>query len=76
MTTSKWEYLVINVSYREGSKNVIKYVSSNYHRVLSNILKDEFYRYLEEVGKDGWTLENIHSDEDGHETYYFKRLTE
>ena len=72
----QWEFLIINVMYRDGSDSVIRTVSSNYHRVFSNILKDELEAYLRKLGEEGWVLEDVHRSEEGDEAYYFKRPLE
>jgi hypothetical protein len=70
----KWEYMVLKVTYADENGHVVKFASSSdNHYVLSNVLKDELHAFLKELDNDGWTPENVHRDDETHETYSFKR---
>jgi hypothetical protein len=73
----KWEYLAINLLYRDDSKSLIDSVAFNNRHAFSNMTKDEWYAYLKKLGSEGWELVNVHHAHDGrNETYYFKRPIE
>jgi hypothetical protein len=71
-----WEYLVLNVTYHDENENIVKFAVINDEYIFSNVLKDELHIYLKELEKDGWKLENAHSEDQTHESYHFKRLVE
>ena len=69
-----WEYLVLNVTYRNENEDMVDFASANNEYVFSNVPRDELHLYMRELEKNGWQLENVHAEVKGRESYHFKRL--
>ena len=73
----KWEYMELNVVYSDENENIVKFASSSdNHYVLSNVLKNDLHAFLKELDNGGWKIENVHREDETHETYSFKRPLE
>lgn len=71
-----WEYLVLNVTYRNENEDIVDFASSDNEYVFSNVPKDQLHLYIKELEKNGWQLDNVHAEDIGRESYYFKRPIE
>ena len=52
----KWEYLRLDVHYKEPKDPGVQSVFSNYDETLSNITFTELHNYINKMGSEGWAM--------------------
>ena len=68
-----WDYLILDVFYKESGGDFIESVASQHANLFSNIGKDELISYLAELPNEGWQFVYVHRMNEQNEFYYFRR---
>jgi hypothetical protein len=69
----KWEYLRLDVQYRDSQDPGVQSVFSNYEEILSNLTFQEYHSRLNKLGVEGWEMVGEHASGERHHALYFKR---
>ena len=69
----KWEYLRLDVQYKDPKDPGVQSVFSNYEETLSNITLQELQGHLSTLGGEGWEMVGERASGERHQTFYFKR---
>jgi len=67
----KWEYLRLDVHYKDPKDPGVHSVFSNYDEILSNI--QELHSHLNQLGSEGWERVGDRASGERHHAFYFKR---
>lgn len=76
----KWEYLRLDVFYKEpieGKEQGVKSIVVNYDELIFDQTFNELHNYINKLGSEGWELatEKVGGGKT-HTSYYFKRPIE
>jgi hypothetical protein len=69
----KWEYLRLDVQYKDPKDPGVQSVFSNYEETLSNITFQELHSHLNQLGSQGWEMVAERASGERHHALYFKR---
>jgi hypothetical protein len=69
----KWEYLRLDVHYRDPKEPGVRSVFSNYDEILSNITFQELQSHINQLGRQGWEMVVERASGERHHAFYFKR---
>jgi hypothetical protein len=69
----KWEYLRLDVHYRDPKDPGVQSVFSNYDEILSNVTFQELQNCINELGRQGWEMVVERASGERHHAFYFKR---
>ena len=70
----QWQFLVLNITYRDNRREVIDFVSANYRPLFHYVLQEALEGYLEQLFSDGWQLTRTQTMNDGRDEAYYFRL--
>jgi hypothetical protein len=69
----KWEYLRLDVRYRDPKDPGVDSVLSNYEEVFSNITFQELHSHINKLGSEGWEMVGERAAGERQHAFYFKR---
>ena len=69
----KWEYLRVDVQYRDPKDPGVQSIFSNYEETLSNVAFSDLQNYLNKLGSEGWEMVGERASGERHHAFYFKR---
>jgi hypothetical protein len=69
----KWEYLRIDVHYKDPKEPGVQSVFSNYDETLSNVTFTDFHNYINKLGSEGREMVGERASGERHHAFYFKR---
>lgn len=69
----KWEYLRLDVRYKDPKDPGVQSVFSNYEETLSNLTFQELHHHLNLLGSEGWNMVGERAAGDRQQVLYFKR---
>ena len=69
----KWEYLRIDVHYKDPKDPGVQSVFSNYEETLSDGTFIDLHHYLNDLGRAGWEMVGERASGERHHAFYFKR---
>lgn len=72
----KWEYLRLDVQYKDPKDPGVQSVFSNYEEILSNITFQELHGHINKLGREGWEMVGERASGERHHALYFKRPLE
>jgi hypothetical protein len=52
----KWEYLRLDVHYKDPKDPGVQSVFSNYDETLSNVTFTDLHNYINKLGSEGWEM--------------------
>jgi hypothetical protein len=69
----KWEYLRLDVRYKDPKDPGVQSVFSNYDETLSNVTFTELHNYINKLGSEGCEMVGERASAERHHAFYFKR---
>jgi hypothetical protein len=69
----KWEYLRLDVHYKDPKDPGMQSVFSNYDETLSNVTFPDLHNYINKLGREGWEMVGERASGERHHAFYFKR---
>lgn len=69
----KWEYLRVDVQYKDPKDPGVQSIFSNYEEILSNIAFSHLQNYLDKLGSEGREMVGERGSGERHHAFYFKR---
>jgi len=69
----RWEYLRLDVRYKDPKDPGVHSVFLNYEESLSNLTFQELNHYLNQLGSDGWEMVGERGSGERQHAFYFKR---
>jgi hypothetical protein len=69
----KWEYLRLDVHYKEPKDPGVQSIFSNYDEILSEVTFQELQSHINKLGGEGWEMVVERASGERHHAFYFKR---
>jgi hypothetical protein len=69
----KWEYLRLDVHYKDPIDPGVQSVFSNDDETLSNVTFPDLHNYINKLGREGWEIVEERGSGGRHHAFYFKR---
>ena len=69
----RWEYLRLDVRYKDPKDPGVHSVFLNYEESLSNLSFQELQNYLNQLGGEGWEMVGERGSGERQHAFYFKR---
>jgi|SRR5690349_14291439 hypothetical protein len=69
----KWEYLRLDVHYKDPKDPGVQSIFSNYDETLSNVAFSDLHNYINKLGSEGWEMVGERASGERHHAFYFKR---
>jgi len=69
----KWEYLRVDVRYKDPKDPGAQSVFLNYEEAFSNVAFGDLQNHINRPGSEGWEMVGERGSAERHHAFYFKR---